>query len=201
MKYNQLANKAKHLQFDKPETIYTYLNTSIIITRPSMLSKRFRHYDINKNFQIWLYKGEINFRPSHLRILIDLKLRVMAMPAIKNLLLESFDKIFYGEDPLAAIHPLKSIEFVNYIEPLPVIANLAQIMLIEQEIGYGSRSTFEPPSLYLQGWIRTFLDSDKEIDELVYRLCRNTPPSPMYTSRDDRNHIKYEQNASPLWYI
>ncbi|MGM9520702.1 MAG: hypothetical protein ACI3WS_08505, partial [Phascolarctobacterium sp.] len=120
---------------------------------------------------------------------------------IKNLLLESFDRIFYGEDPLVAINPLESIEFVNCIEPLPVVANLAQIMLVEQEIGYGSKSTFEPPSLYLQGWIRTFLDSNKEIDELVYRLCRNTPPQVKYTSQDNRKHKKYVPNASPLWYL
>lgn len=201
MKYELLLQKAKNLQFDKHELIYTYMDTSIVIIRPKSLPRRFKHYDVNKNFQIWLYKGEKHFRPSHLRILLDLKLRVMNKPETKQLLLEAFDKIYYGENPLVAIEPLKTINFSNCIEPLPIVAHLAQIMLIEQEIGYGTKSKFDPPSLFLQGWIRTFLHSNNEIDQLVYRICRNTPPSVKYTAEDDRNHPKYVQYASPLWYL
>ena len=200
MKYNMLLKRAESLPFDAFDTIYTYMDTSIALFRPSVLSKRFVDYDVNKNLQIWLFKEGKQFRPSHLRILLDLKLRVMNKPEAKNLLLKALDEIYYGEDPFVAIQPLNSVEFSYYIEELTITASLVQAMLLEQEVGYGSKSKFDPPSLFLQGWIRTFIHSDKDFDKLVYGICRNNPPQVKYTSKDNRKSKKYEQNASPLWY-
>lgn len=93
------------------------------------------------------------------------------------------------------------IPFTQYINPIDITAILAQLFIIEQDIGYGNRSTFEPPSLYIHGWIRTFIESKQEIDQLVYRICRNTPPAVKYTCQDNRKHAKYNPNPKLLWYI
>lgn len=123
-----------------------------------------------------------------MRLLIDLKLRARELPQAREELLVAFDKIFYGEEPLDAIKPLTHIRFTQYINPIDITAILAQLFIIEQDIGYGGKSTFEPPSLYIHGWIRTFIEADQEIDQVVHRICRNTPPAVKYTCQDNKNH-------------
>lgn len=190
-----------NLPFDTMTEVYNNEKQTILIYRPSTLSERFKKYDVNKNFQIFLKIGDDKpFRPNHLRLLIDLKLRARELPQVTEELLIAFDKIFYGEEPLVAIKPLTLIHFTQYINPIDITAILAQLFIIEQDIGYGSKSTFDPPSLYIHGWIRTFIESNQEIDQIVYRICRNTPPAVKYTCQDNKNHPKYNPNATLLWY-
>lgn len=56
---------------------------------------------------------------------------------------------------------------------------MAQLFIIEQDIGYGGKSTFDPPSLYIHGWIRTFIEAEQEIDQQLKidrtpHCCRHT---------------------------
>ena len=97
--------------------------------------------------------------------------------------------------------PLTHIRFTQHINPIDITAILAQLFIIEQDIGYGDKSTFAPPSLYIHGWIRTFIASEQEIDQIVYRICRNTPPAVKYTCQDNKNHHNYNPNAEYLWYL
>lgn len=196
-----MKRMVEKLSFDEMIKVYDNGSQQILIKRPSVLNARFKDYDVKKNFQIYLKIGnEKEFRPNHLRLLIDLKLRSRELPETKEKLLLAFDKIYYGCEPLKAIEPLKNIKYTQFINPLDISAVLAQLFLIEQEIGYGSKSTFSPPSLYLQGWIRTFIFSSQEIDSLIYRICRNTPPAVKYTCQDNKNHKKYNPNPDELWY-
>ena len=48
----------KELPFDKKISVFKKGNTEIQLFRPSVLSKRFKDYDIEKNFQIWLKEGD-----------------------------------------------------------------------------------------------------------------------------------------------
>ncbi|MEG1294643.1 MAG: hypothetical protein RSD33_10680 [Clostridium sp.] len=201
MDYQSMLDIIVALPFDTMTTVYSNDSQSIIVYRPSKLSERFKNYDVNTNFQIFLRIGDAKpFRPNHLRLLLDLKLRSRDLPAYKNKMLFAFDKIFYKDDPLSSIKPLMNIPFTQYINPLDITAVLAQLFIIEQNIGYGGKSTFEPPSLYIHGWIRTFIDAEQEIDQVVYRICRNTPPAVKYTCQDNKNHKLYNVNAEPLWY-
>lgn len=202
MTYDDMRQIILDLQFDTMTEIYDNGEQSILLYRPSTLSERFKSYDVNTNFQIFLKIGNNKpFRPNHLRLLIDLKLRSRECPESKEELLYAFDEIFYGEEPLDAIKHLTYFRFTQYINPLDITAILAQLFIIEQDIGYGSKSTFDPPSLYIHGWIRTFIESNQEIDQIVYRICRNTPPAVKYTCQDNRNHPKYNPTSAPLWYI
>ena len=202
MTYNEMRDVVLALPFDSMTEVYNNGEQAILIYRPSTLSDRFKNYDVNTNFQIFLRIGyDRPFRPNHLRLLIDLKLRARELPQAKKELLVAFDKIFYGEEPLTAIEPLIYIPFTQYINPIDITAVLAQLFIIEQDIGYGSKSTFDPPSLYIHGWIRTFIEANQEIDQVVYRICRNTPPAVKYTCQDNRNHPKYNPNAPLLWYV
>lgn len=202
MTYNDMRKFALSLPFDTMTEVYNNGEQAILLYRPSTLSKRFKNYDVNTNFQIFLRIGNDKpFRPNHLRLLIDLKLRAREIPESRKKLLSAFDNIFYGEEPLNAIKPLTCFSFTQYINPIDITAILAQLFIIEQDIGYGKKSTFEPPSLYIHGWIRTFIESNQEIDQIVYRICKNTPPAVKYTCQDNKKHPKYNQNPKPLWYV
>ena len=202
MTYSNMREIVLDLPFNTMTEIYNNGEQAILIYRPSTLSKRFKNYDVNTNFQIFLKIGNDRpFRPNHLRLLIDLKLRARELPQAREELLIAFDKIFYGEDPLKAINPLTHILFSQYINPIDITAVLAQLFIIEQDIGYGEKSTFDPPSLYIHGWIRTFIESEKEIDQIIYRICRNTPPAVKYTCQDNKKHAKYNPKPELLWYV
>lgn len=201
MTYDEMKKIVLDLPFDTMTKVYDNGKQAILIYRPSTLSERFKNYNVNTNFQIFLKIGNDKpFRPNHLRLLIDLKLRAREIPQSKKALLIAFDKIFYGEEPLIAIKPLTHIRFTQYINPIDITAILAQLFIIEQDIGYGGKSTFDPPSLYIHGWIRTFIDTEQEIDQIVYRICRNNPPAVKYTCQDNKKHRKYNPNTQLLWY-
>lgn len=73
------------LPFDTMTKVYSNGEHSILVYRPSQLSQRFKDYDVNKNFQIFLQIGNNKpFRPNHLRLLIDLKLRSRELPQVKK---------------------------------------------------------------------------------------------------------------------
>lgn len=202
MPSNNMKEIVLELPFDTMTEVYNNGKQKVLLYRPSTLSERFRNYNVRTNFQIFLKIGDDRpFRPNHLRLLIDLKLRAREIPHAREELLMAFDEIFYGKDPLEAIEPLTHIGFTQFINPIDITAILAQLFIIEQDIGYGRRSTFAPQSLYIQGWIRTFIESDLEIDQIVYRICRNAPPAVKYTCMDNKNHPKYNPNAKLLWYV
>ena len=157
----------KELSFDTNKIVYKNNDLEIYLFRPSKLSKRFEGYDVKKNFQIWLKEGERTFRPNHLRVMIDLNLRVRSRADLKKKLLLAFDNIFYGADPEKELKELSKENFEHFLNDLIVIGILSQLFIIEQEYGYHRESKFDPPTLFFQGWIREFIDNPKEIDNLV----------------------------------
>ena len=136
--------------------------------------------------------------PNHLRVFIDLNLRVRSNPDSKKALLLAFDDIFYGKDPLIAIESLSNYHFEHYLNSLPIIASLSQLFIVEQIHGYTSKrdSKYDPPSLFYQGWVRTFIDGPREIDQLSMSASSRQPPSPKYTKMEDKNRKEYQENLS-----
>lgn len=201
MKYEEMFNIVRELKFDTKKVVFTDEGIDVFLFRPSKLSKRFDGYDLNKNFQIWLRDGEREFRPNHLRVMIDLNLRTRCRPDLKQTMLSIFDNIFYRKDPDEEIKRIKSEKFEHFLNPINVIAYLAQLFLIEQEYCYHRESNFEPPTLFLQGWIREFIDSPKEIDNMCMSVCSGQPPKAQYTVKENKKHKKAEDNLKPLWYL
>jgi hypothetical protein len=191
----------KDLEFDTNRTICVDGEYNVYIYRPSSLSARFKDYDVNKNFQIWISSDGRNFRPNHLRIMVDLYLRTRFQPSSKNNLLISFDNIFYGACPDNELSKYKDTEFEHSLNPLKITAYLHQLFIIEQDYCYTKKSNYEPPTLFYQGWIRQFMDSPKEIDNLCMSVCNRQPPAAKYTSRENKFHNKYQENLPPLWYL
>ena len=191
----------KELPFDDKKIIFKKGNTEIQLLRPSKLSARFKDYDVQKNFQIWLKEGDREFRPNHLRVMIDINLRVRSRPELKEDLLIAFDNIFYGKDPENELAKLSKEEFEHYLNDLIIIGVLAQLFIIEQEYGYEKESMFEPPTLFFQGWIREFIDNPKEIDNLCMSVCNGQPPLTKYVNKENKKNKFFVKERSALWYL
>lgn len=196
-----MLDVVKKLAFDNKHTVYKEDNTEVQIFRPSVLSKRFKTYDVKKNFQIWLKEGEREFRPNHLRVMIDLNLRIRSRKDLKEKLLAAFDNIFYGRDPLKELKDLKEEKFEHYLNSLPIIGVLSQLFIIEQEYCYHRESNFDPPTLFYQGWVREFIDNPKEIDNLCMSVCSGQPPLSKYVALENKKNRNFIKNLESLWYL
>lgn len=202
MKYSDLEKIIIDLPYDEEKEIYSNNGQTLYVIRPKKLSERFKEYDASKNIQIWLrIDGKKPFKPNHFRLLIDLYTRVRECPETKQTLLEVFDRIFYGEDPLDVMHLLDDYKFSQAINPIDIAVVLAQLFIAEQNVGFGKKSKYNPRSLYIQGWIRTFINADYEIDQVISGISYNRPPLVGYTKQDDKKHKDYNPNAKPLWYV
>ena len=203
MDYGKSFDLVKNLQFDKKYSLLEEGGTELYIYRPSVLPSNLKNkYDVNKNFQIWFKEETREFKPNHLRIMIDLFLRSRSRPDLKLKLFEIFDNIFYGRDPNKEADKLKGESFDHFLNPsLKLIANLYQFMLIEQEYNYNKESKYDPPTLFLHGWIREFIDAPKEMDNMCMSVANGQPPKVQYTCKDNKKHKKYDPNCEKLWYL
>jgi len=201
MNKQTMFNIIKDLPFDINKVVYRKDNLEVYLFRPSKLSKRFEGYDVKKNFQIWLKEGERTFRPNHLRVMIDLNLRVRSRQDLKKKLLLAFDNIFYGADPEKELKELLKENFEHFLNDLIVIGILSQLFILEQEYGYHRESKFDPPTLFFQGWIREFIDNPKEIDNLCMSVCNGQPPLAKYVKFENKKDKKHNPKLKSLWYV
>lgn len=202
MKYSEMLQKIKDLPFDTELVVCGEEGVELFVNRPSKLSKRFKNYDIKKNFQIWLREGNRLFRPNHLRVIIDLNLRARSRPDLKRKLAIAFDNIFYGKDPDTEIRELKKEKFEHFLNPIRMIAGLSQLFVIEQAYNYYKESNFDPPTLFYQGWLRQAIDNTKEIDNLCMSIGKGLqPPPPKYTFLENKKDKRFTKNLRPLWYL
>lgn len=178
-------------------TVYKDDSNEIKIVRPI---KEFKNYDPNKNFQIFINDGVRFFRPNHLRVMIDLHLRVRSRPELKNELLGAFDAIFHQKDPDKVLEQLSNEKFEHNLNNIKLIGNLSQLFIIEQDYNYTAESKYDPCTLFYQGWVRQSIDSSKEIDNLVMSICRRQPPATKYTSFENKKHKKYSPDNLPPYY-
>ncbi|MDD3085210.1 MAG: hypothetical protein PHU32_04985 [Candidatus ainarchaeum sp.] len=198
MNSKEMTDIINKLEIEKSKTILNKNGTQIYLIRPS---KTYKSYDPKKNFQIFLKEDNREFRPNHLRVMIDLNLRIRARPDLKNKLLIAFDNIFLGKDPLLEVKPFSKEKFEHYLNDIEVIAQLSQLFILEQELNYDKPSKFDPPTMFYQGWIRQFIDNTKEIDNLCMSVCNRQPPQAKYTHQNNKKHKKYNKDAKELWYL
>jgi len=201
MNKESMLRIVKELPFDTKKIVYKNDVVEVYILRPSKLSPRFKSYDVQKNFQIWLKEENREFRPNHMRVFIDLNLRVRSRQDLKKELLTAFDNIFYGKDPEQELTKLQKENFDHYLNDLLIVGILAQLFIIEQEYGYHRESKFDPPTLFFQGWIREFIDNPKEIDNLCMSVCKGQTPLARYVTFENKKDKKYLSNLKPLWYL
>lgn len=191
----------KKLPFNTKRVVYKEGNLSVFLYRPAELSKRFSDYDKKKNFQVWFKDGKREFKPNHMRVFIDLNLRVRSRPSLKKKLLIAFDNIFYGKDPEVELKSLNKESFTHSLNPIIITGVLSQLLIIEQEYAYNKKSRFDPPTLFYEGWVREFIDNPKEIDNMCMSVAHGQPPLTKYNDLENKKGKKFKNGLKPLWYI
>jgi len=202
MTYDQQFQVVVDLPLDTEQTVYNDGELEIYLFRPSQLKKKYEGYDPYKNFQVWLRgEGVKPFKPNHLRVMIDLHLRLLSRPDLKQQLAQAMDDIFFGADPEDAIAALKHEHFEHYLNSLDVTAQLAQLFLIEQAYGYNKESNYDPGTLFFQGQVRQVIDGKRDIDNVLVSIARGQAPPVAYTYQDDKKHKKRIAQPEPLWWL
>ncbi|MFT4243838.1 MAG: hypothetical protein ACMXYB_00085 [Candidatus Woesearchaeota archaeon] len=216
MEYNTLLDEVKKLKFDLKKTIYSKDDVEIYLIRPTKVKGNFKNYDINKNFQVFLKTKNREFRPNHLRVIMDLYLRSLSRPDLKEEILELVDLIFYKKEFSNLLEKLKQETFNNYLNKnLDVTIYLLTLFVIEQDYNYFGKSFYKPKSTFLIGWVRQVLcDNSRDLDNYIMSICNNQPPKTKFTEKDSKikrkiqnkqsisvNNEKYEENPKKLWYV
>jgi hypothetical protein len=199
----EMVRRVIDLPFETHDIILTdNEGVELSVFRPRVVPRRLRqNYDPNKNFQIWLKEVTEHFRPNHLRLIIDLDLMVRSRPDLQRKLAQAFDDIFFGEDPDIVVERFQDDIFDHKLNSLSVIATMMQLFVVEQAINYTSESRFDPPTLFLLGWVRAAICRYKEIDNLCMSIGRFQPPPSRFTEMDNKKNRKYNPNRPNLWYF
>ena len=203
MKYDEMVKIISSLNLGEKRTIFTdNEGAELYVVRPVIVPSKLKNeYDPGKNFQICLKQNYQDFKPNHLRVLIDLSLKARAQPKLKEKLLLSFDNIFYGQDPFKEVEPFRDITFPHVLNSIETIASLSQLFLIEQDLNYNRESHFDPKGLFYQGWVREFIVSPKELEIMCVSAARGQPPNTKYTALENKKSRRYQPNLEPLWYL
>lgn len=178
MNYKELLETINKLDVGNSKNIYRVDNTDIWIHRPEKLGRSLKSkekYDIKTNFQIFMRGGDGRaFRPNHLRILIDLHLKLISNSKEAERLFSILEEIYRGKDPLEFKDELSKIKFKMQLDTALVNICCSQLFMAEQDINY-TKGKIKPPRSYLMGYIR-FVKSEKEnIDKLLWNSIRHPP--------------------------
>lgn len=187
MKYEELKKIIISMKLGERKVIYkTNENTEIFVNKPTKVPSKLKNskrYDPQKNFQIGLIKkGQKEFLPNHLRIMIDLQLKKDENLDKSNILFDAIEDIYGGKDPLDYKEKLKGYLFKSGFEDSFTDLCLVQLFFLEQDINYHFGKV-QPPRAYLMGYIRMIRLGVDEIDKLLWSSTRH-PPRMEYRSKD-----------------
>ena len=181
MNFEVAKEKIEKLAIGSSETIYKFDDgIELYVHRPEKLGRSLkREYALHKNFQIFMKKPkEKEFKPNHLRILINLHLKKISDPKKADILFDILEKIYHGDDPLLYKKDLEILDFRMSLDSALVDVCLAQLFMCEQEICY-TDGKVKPPRAYLMGYIRMVRHRAEEIDKLLWSSTRH-PPRKIY---------------------
>jgi hypothetical protein len=187
MDYALLKQAIIEMHLGERKTIYEIdKNISIFVNKPLTVPtklKNSKRYDPRLNFQIGLSKkGQDEFLPNHLRILIDLYLKRLENKDNAEKLFDMIEDIYEGADPLKYKDVLNAFKFTLEIENAFTILCLAQLFMLEQDINYGFGKV-QPPRAYLMGYIRMIRLGAEEFDKLLWSSTRH-PPRTDFRNKD-----------------
>lgn len=177
MNFETAKAKIEKLEIGKSETMYKFDDgIELYVHRPEKLGRSLkREYALHKNFQIFMKKPkEKEFKPNHLRILINLHLKKISDPKKADIIFDILERIYHGDDPLLHKKDLELIDFRMSLDSALVDVCLAQLFMCEQEICY-TDGKVKPPRAYLMGYIRLVRSGEVEIDKVLWNSIRHPP--------------------------
>lgn len=167
-----------NLSLGERKVVYSINGGELFLNRPVKVPTKLKHskrYDPKKNFQIGVSKeGQREFLPNHLRILIDLQLKLKEDPKNAQLLFDAIEKIYDGEDPIRYKGQLEKLGLKEGFEDTFTDLCLVQLFFLEQDINHDFGKV-DPPKAYLMGYIRMIRQNVEEIDKLLWSSLRHPP--------------------------
>mgnify|MGYP001590659231 FL=1 len=178
MDYRDLLDTINKLKIGESKNIYRVDNTDLWIHRPEKLGSSLKNkekYDVKTNFQIFM-RGEdgIAFKPNHLRILLDLHLKLISNPDDAEQLFLILEKIYNGEDPIKFKEKLLKMSFKMQLDTSLINVCCAQLFMSEQDVNY-TKGKIQPPRAYLMGYIRLIKTKQENIDKVLWNSIRHPP--------------------------
>lgn len=164
-------------------------NLNIFVNKPLKVPTKLKNsarYNVHTNFQIGLSKkGQDEFLPNHLRILIDLYFKRIENPVTAEKLFDFIEDIYEGADPMKYKDLVTNFKFELEMEYSLTILCLAQLFMLEQDINYNFGKV-QPPRAYLMGYIRMIRLDAEEFDKLLWSSTRH-PPRTEFRTKDCLN--------------
>jgi len=126
--------------------------------------------------------GKDEFRPTHIRLLVDLYIKKESNPEDAKKLFLAFEKMYEGEDPEKLAKKLDKLKFPMKFDSPETNLYYAQLLMIEQDFNFGpgapKRSKLNPPREYLMRFIRWVASGDSQLDRIIFAAAGRKYPAP-----------------------
>jgi hypothetical protein len=132
-------------------------------------------------------RGNEEFRPTHIRLLIDLYIKKLSNPDGANELFFTLEKVNQGEDPEMLHSNLIKHSFPMKLDSPEINLYYAQLLMIEQDFNFSPPSNkvskLNPPREYLMRFLRWVASGEDLIDRIIFAAAGRKYPAPERYSR------------------
>lgn len=176
MEMSQLIKELLTLEEGEHRIVYTgEKGVKVTVTHTGKLSPR--------DFGVGLINlNEQEFRPTHIRLLIDLYIKKISNEAGAYKLFLALEKINNGTDPGEIKNEVKELKFPMQLDDAETNLYYTQLLMVEQDINYapgtGKQSKLNPPHEYLMRFIRWVASGDATIDRILFAAAGRRYPAP-----------------------
>lgn len=122
------------------------------------------------------------FRPTHIRLLVDLYIKNESNPEDAKKLFMALEKMFSGEDPEKLVGEIENLNFPMKFDSPETNLYYAQLLMIEQDFNFGpgapKRSRLDLPREYLMRFIRWVASGDSQLDRIIFAAAGRKYPAP-----------------------
>ena len=173
---SKLAAELRNLKEKKKAVIYTSKKgAQVTVTHTA------KHSD--DDYAVGLViPGHEEFRPSHIRLLIDFYIKRESNELGAKELHKCLERVYSGEDPAKFSDDLEKIQFPMHLDEAETNLYVSQLLFIEQDFNFGpgapKASKMDPPREYLMRFFRWIVSGDSQIDRIIFAAAGRKYPAP-----------------------
>ena len=176
MEMSQLSNELRNLSKGEYRIIYkSQKNVEVTVTQTGKHSER--DYAVGLNLP-----GQEEFRPTHIRLLIDLYIKRESNGKDFKTFFKSLEDVYAGQDPKSFVEELRTLTFPMQLDEPEINLYIAQLLMIEQDFNFGpdapKKSKMDPPREYLMRFFRWIAAADTQIDRIIFAAAGRRYPAP-----------------------
>lgn len=176
MEMSKLATELRGLKETKRSVVYTSRAGVQVIAMHTG-----KHSD--DDYAVGLViPGHDEFRPTHIRLLIDYFIKRESNEDGARQLYECLEGVYAGEDPANFLDTIQKIEFPMYLDEPETNLYVSQLLFIEQDFNFGpgapKTSKMDPPREYLMRFFRWVASGDSQIDRIIFAAAGRKYPAP-----------------------